>query len=381
MNRKIAILTTPQFYNYGGILQCYALLTTLKNIGYDATVIDIQYAHLNYFNTAVQIFKNFIRKYFLGHKNVVFFDSAMLPKNRKIIQQNIIPFIEKNIYPKTNPIYGVKRLHKDKELICNFNTFIVGSDQVWRPQYCDVYTYFLGFVEDKANIKKISYAASFGVDNWEFSTKQTTLARHLLRKFYAVSVREKSAVDLCNKYLGTKATHVLDPTMLLKREDYEKIIDVKLNSNNKLMVYVLDIDSEKKGIIDFVSQKSNLLPYFANNLNTEKTFMSARERIVPSLENWLNSFVNSKFVITDSFHGTVFSIIFNIPFVTYGNRDRGYDRFTSLLEIFGLTERLIESKDQLKDEILLKPINWDVVNAIIEVERRKSFEFLNDSLI
>jgi hypothetical protein len=380
MKRKIAILTTPLFYNYGGILQCYALLSTLKNRGYEVEVIDIHYKKQDIIDIIKSIIKGFIKKYLFRKENITVYDSALLTKNKNIIRQNLIPFIEKNITPKTPPIYGIKDLKNKNEILSDVDIFIVGSDQIWRPMYCDVNTYFLGFIKSNHPIKRMSYAASFGVDNWEFSDVQTNIAQQLIKKFDAVSVREKSALKLCEQYLKVNAIQVLDPTMLLDKSDYVKLIDTPQCINSTLMAYVLDIDEEKKDIIDFVSDKTNMVPFFSNNLNTEKSFLSATERIVPSIESWLNGFMNANYVVTDSFHGTVFSILFNIPFITYGNKDRGLSRFTSLLEIFNLNERLIVSKDELTESKILKPIDWSSVNAILEKERIKSFTFLKNIL-
>lgn len=378
MKNKIAILTTPLFYNYGGILQCYALLTTLRSEGYDASVIDIQYKKNNKWDITKSVIKAIVKKFILRQKNVVLYNTALSEKNKAIIRQNIIPFIQNNIKPKTPPIYGTQYL-KDNPHISDFDIFIVGSDQVWRPMYSDIYTYFLGFVEGKGH-KKISYAASFGVDKWEYSDEKTKLAADLIRGFSAVSVREDSGIELCKKYLNTDAIRVLDPTMLLKKEDYLKLIYEQKKQERGMMVYILDINKKKRGIINKVSTLSGYQEFNVNNQNTEKEYKSARERVVPSIENWLCGFRDCKFVITDSFHGTVFSILFNVPFLVYGNQERGLSRFLSLLKIFGLQNRLISDEKHITEELINESIDWQEVNTILVKQREASTAFLTNSL-
>lgn len=377
--KKIAILTTPLFYNYGGILQCYALLKVFKNNGYDATVIDIQYKNNTFIDILKSVSKATIKKYIFRKKGIVLYDTALSTKNKNIIRQHIIPFIEENIQPKTKPIYGVDKLKNNPEL-ADFDVFVVGSDQVWRPKYCDVYSYFLGFVDEDKHIKKISYAASFGVDKWEFSEGQTQTAKELIKKFDAISVRENSAINICKYNLDAEAIHVLDPTMMLTKDDYVNLVKKPHESDKKLMVYILDVDQEKQKIIDVVSEKSGYDFFLVNNPNTEKEHKSAKDRVVPSIESWINGFMNAEFVLTDSFHGTVFSILFNIPFIVYGNKDRGLSRFYSLLEMFGLQERLIETKEQLTDKLIQQRIDWDKINKIIERQREYSLSFLKNNL-
>ncbi len=378
--RKIGILTTPLFYNYGGILQCFALQKVLQRVGYQAVVIDIQYANQTLYDRVMGVIKAGIKKYLLGKKDTVLFDSASSAKNRSIISQNITPFIQKNIEPRTPRILGVQNLKALSSEWKTFDAIVVGSDQVWRPAYCDVFTYFLGFLPPSNKIKKISYAASFGVDKWEFSPNQTQIAQNLITDFAAVSVREDSAINLCKKYLHTEATHVLDPTLLLEKDDYLKLIEGSGPIKKQMMVYVLDINKSKENTISSLASQLGLAVEYTNNFATEQPHKSATERIVPPIESWLKSFAQSQFVVTDSFHGMVFSIIFNIPFVVYGNKERGLSRFTSLLKILKLENRLITSENQITDTLIHESIDWDNVNATVKKWKKYSMDFLINNL-
>lgn len=377
MKKKIAILTTPLLYNYGGILQAYALMETLKKMGYSPELIQIRYEKVSKIKFLKNIIKGLIAKYILKQKKRVIFDSISTIKGQKTITQHTAQFISKNIYPQTSPIYGVTNLINNKEIDEQYHAIIVGSDQVWRPKYSDVFSYFLGFLDPKSKTKRISYAASFGVDNWEFSSDQAQLARDLISRFSAVAVREDSGVEICKKHLGVDAIHVLDPTLLLTQDEYNNLIDIEkksIKNEDYLLVYLLDITPDKTYMIEQLCFKYKLKPIYVNNFETEKAYMSAKKRIVPPLENWLFAYCNSKFVLTDSFHGTVFSIIFNIPFITLGNKDRGLSRFSSLLKIFNLESRLILSKEEIN--LSHEEINWQLINTELEVQREKSLNFL-----
>src|SRR5690606_30541311 len=135
-----------------------------------------------------------------------------------------------------------------------FSAVVVGSDQVWRPRYSpNIYNFFLDFLKNNSTIKKVAYAASFGTEDWEYTEEQTREARELIKHFNAVSVRESSGVLLCDKYLNRKdAVHVLDPTLLLKAEDYNQLIN-KTKKEIGLFTYVLDETKEK---LDFIKQCS-----------------------------------------------------------------------------------------------------------------------------
>ncbi len=190
-----------------------------------------------------------------------------------------------------------------------FDALIVGSDQVWRPMYnYNIEDCFLSFVSHM-NLKRVAYAASFGTDKWEFTQQQTEQCAVLAKRFDGISVREKSGVALCNKYLGVNATHVLDPTLLMKSQDYIKLCSHISKREPFIFAYVLDESEEKiKSIVNFAERRG--LPYFIkgadNTVSDDDT-----------IELWLSYFRDAAFVVTDSFHGTAFSIIFNKDFYVF----------------------------------------------------------------
>lgn len=372
---EIGVLTLPLHNNFGGILQAYALQRSLEKFGHSAILIDkSRYVSLGPWYKKYPVYiKRGINRYILGKDIIV---KADVEQNRvpKAIAKYTEPFIEKNI----KRIY-TKDFSNIKERY--FDVLIVGSDQIWRPQYffTKIENAFLGFAKDW-DVRRIAYAASFGTEEWEYTEEQTNNCAALLKKFNAVSVRESSAVRLCNDNFGVKAEHVLDPTMLLGKENYIKLFKDynAAQSDGNLFCYILDEGEEKKNIIDYAEKEKGLKPFFVNS-RYEDPNAPLEERIQQPVEKWLRAFYDAEFVITDSFHACVFSIIFNKPFIVYGNKDRGLARFNSLLSIFELEERIVSTKEEAL-KTLTAPIDWNKVNLIHEQWKEKSMSFLIENL-
>lgn len=145
----------------------------------------------------------------------------------------------------------------------HIDAYVVGSDQVWRPVFSPCITnYYIDF-DQRDHIIRIAYAASFGVDTWEYDRQAQQVCAGYAKKFDAISVREDSGVTLCRNYLGVAAEHVLDPTMLLRREQYEKLATDRhaLASRGNLLTYILDPSPEKSTIVGNVSRKLGLTPF------------------------------------------------------------------------------------------------------------------------
>lgn len=372
---KIGVLTLPLHNNFGGILQAYALQQVLKNLGHDAVLIDkSKYVSLGQWYIKYPIyFKRAIRKYLGGESLIVRADVA-INNTLKIIATHTEPFIEKYI----------KRIFtKDFSNITkkDFDTFIVGSDQVWRPKYffSTIENAYLGFAKDW-DIKRIAYAASFGTEDWEYDEEQTRNCAALLNNFNAVSVRESSAVKLCKERFEVEALHVLDPTMLLSKKDYIKLFEETdtMQSEGNLFCYILDESTDKHDIIKNISREKGLIPFYVNS-KYEDLAAPLVERIQQPVEKWLRAFYDAEFIITDSFHACVFSILFNKPFIVYGNKERGVARFESLLRMFTLEERLVTSLNEI-NTVLEKTIDWNMVNSIHKHMKEKSLSFLAKNL-
>lgn len=370
---KVGILTLPLYTNYGGILQAYAMMNVLKKMGHEVWLIDkIKSPDLEYSQMPLEYTKRIIKKYFLRRPNTHIFREKYARYEFGVLSQFTEPFIEKHI-PLRIFVLSPDDLEKNQ-----FDAIIVGSDQIWRPKYYPkIENAFLNFTLGW-DLKRISYAPSFGTDDWEYSAKQTKQCAELLKKFDAVSVRETSGVQLCSEKFGVDATHVLDPTMLVKVEDYIAIIENVQKSDGSLLTYILDRTPEKDAVVNVIKERNGYKSFQVNS-ETEDKNASLEDRIAPPIERWLRGFYDAEFVITDSFHACVFSIIFNKPFIVYGNENRGLARFKSLLSIFGLENRLISSTKK-SIEVLENPINWGKVNEILHERRLSSLGFLENSL-
>lgn len=362
---KIGILTQPLVNNYGGLLQAWALQRTLNQMGHQVIIIDrhsVRRKDLILPRRIASIIKTEL--YILLGREKRRVNLSEYQTNN--IRKNIIPFIEERYLGISPQLYTNKALRQyvDKE---NFDAFVVGSDQVWRPCYSpSIGNYFLDFLPAESRAKRIAYAASFGVDNWEYTAKQTEVFRSLAQKFNLITVRESSGVKLVEEHLNCKATHVLDPTMLISKEDYIGLINeptVNLRkSAGKLFCYVLDQNPELQNIINRVEKETKRKAYYCNaprKAITSDDVKHLDECVFPPVEQWLKSFQDAEMVVTDSFHGTVFSIIFNKPFWVVTNKERGESRFISLLKLFGLSNRIIRDVSGVNWK---ESIDWDTVN-------------------
>ncbi|MBE6330812.1 MAG: polysaccharide pyruvyl transferase family protein [Bacteroidales bacterium] len=365
---KIGILTLPFNNNYGGYLQAYALLTVLKGVGYDVEIIYRRHNKPSWNELIIPTCKNLIKKV-LGKKVVAIIpnrEKEFLAKGAEMLQ-----FVNKFIVPRTKPLFSTKILRK--YVTGRYDAIIVGSDQVWRPNYVhNIYDFFLTFLSD--NTKRIAYAASFGTDQPEYSEIEKKVCGREILKFDMVSVREESAIKVISRF-GWKCRktpiQVLDPTMLLSKEHYESlIISEESNAKGKILTYILDSNEYSQEIVKEISQEHRLTS--VNIFDCEK--WKSKEYIMPSIESWLCSFRDAEFVVTDSFHGTVFSIIFNKPFVALVNVERGADRFVSLLSQFGLENQLY-SKGRTYQNV---DINWATVNRKLEKRKSESISVLKN---
>lgn len=364
--KKIGILTLPLHTNYGGLLQAYALQKYLNENGYNAVLLDRQWnistkSHL----------KKIIKKVLFKNKE----------EELKEIRKNTTYFTHNYILPKTKILDSEKKLRKTVDKL-DLDAVIVGSDQVWRLEYTVGFSnnYFLDFLESN-NIKRLSYAASFGEDTWKHSKEVTEIVKQLLEKFNKVSVREDSSLQLCKDYFNIEAEHHLDPTMLLGRSHYEKIVknEKEPDSEGDVLIYMLDINEDRqKTIDDVVSHFKGKA--FSINVKSTNANDNTEDRIYPTVTNWLKGFMDAKYVITDSFHGSVFAILFNKPFITYGNYERGLSRFNSLFRTFNLENRLILNYSELEKDILEQEIDWDAVNKTIETCRINSKKYFDKSI-
>lgn len=373
---KIAILTQPLHNNYGGNLQNFALQKVLTDMGHQPVTIDRHDTVKLRSKFKLGYFKRLVLHYLKGTPKPFFKSYFISKKEEAYIRQDIIAFIDAHIN-KTSYLYSDSAV-VDTFNQYNFDAVIVGSDQVWRPMYSpNIYTYYLSFLKGNKEIKKIAYAASFGTDEWEYSEEQTVRCQQYIQQFDLVTVREKSAVNLVAEKLNKEAKFVLDPTFLLSKEDYIKLFDDKSLPNNKgIYTYILDSNDWKEKVVETSKVKLDL-PQFSNQHDEH----NINKKQIPSIEGWIKGFADADFVITDSFHGTIFSIVFNKPFISLVNVNRGASRFESILGELGMLDRLVSEYDQQQIINLLdEGMDVHAANEKLEELKNRSLSLLRNSL-
>ena len=352
---RIALLNLPYDNNYGGNLQLYALMKVLQDMGHDVTHVNLRFSfYLPWYKKPFSYTKRVILKYILG-RNVKInqeFYSRRQYEGRCAVTE---PFYQRYI-KHTEPITDLKKLKK----LHGFDAFVVGSDQVWRKNIAGKYlnTMFLDFLPVDTNVKRIAYGVSLGVAENELSQEEIKRLSELYSRFDAVSVREDSALSLFKAYNWTnpKAMQVLDPSLLLNKEDYMQLISgaSTVPSEGNLFCYILDKTEKKSQLIKQKAEELQLKP-FELGLTDDKP---------ASIEQWLRSFADAEYVITDSYHGLVFSIIFNKPFHLIRNKFRGNARFDSVMDLFNLSEEF----------------NWSKISQIMYSKNKESLKFLEASI-
>ncbi|HEU4913846.1 MAG TPA: glycosyltransferase [Candidatus Saccharimonadales bacterium] len=373
-NRRILILTQPLGLNYGGMLQAYALQRVIGELGFDVTTNN----HKKHASLELRLLR--FAKACLGRRKHLAF--VIGDAEHAIITSRTQDFIK--AYIKTTDIQKGAKI--DSSIADSYYAVIVGSDQVWRKDYSDIPIHLLSFVRNSTT-KRLSYAASFGLDNIDgYGARLRKKSKQLASCFDAISVREESGVAICKNMWGVEAARVLDPTLLLQASHYRKLVESETRSSRSenaidggVYYYLLDLASDKKKIINHITTQlgKGSFGIVTKYPRTQAEFYQCPEKyILPSVSQWLDSFDRAGFVVTDSFHGVVYSILFNKPFVAIGNKRRGMARFESLLGLFQLEDRLVTSPKEVTTQLIRASIDWDRVNSIVEFEQKRSVEYL-----
>jgi len=355
---KVGIVTQPLYANYGGILQNYALQQVLKSMGHEPVTLDYM-PSLPFWRYCLYAAKTVIYSFIPSKRHPLKPYHHFLQRPQAIRQ-----FVEnKIIITDTLDSYSARQLKK-----YGVEAIIVGSDQVWRYRYNteNIEDMYLAFAKG-INCRKVAYAASFGIEKWDYPEDVTSRVKELVQKFDAISVRELSAVGLCKDILGVMAKVVLDPTLLLLEKDYEPLCQtIHKKKEPYLVSYVLDADEQKQYMIDSFAKERGLV---VKRMTVSNDGCSVGE--------WLSTIRNAEYVITDSFHGSVFSIIFRKQFYTFINEGRGADRFYTLFSDLGITNHLLGNGSTLP---LGENIDYKEVDEKLSVLRDNSREFIKEAL-
>ena len=275
------------------------------------------------------------------------------------------------------PLGGVKaRTLRDVDVL------LVGSDQVWRDAYGDVPSFLFDFAEGHPAVKA-SYAASFGIDDPRAESTSTDEWRALARKLDSVSVREKSGAEFARLEWGVDARVDLDPTLLLDADHYAELsrdIPVSRGAVQFVLDYSATVGDLLHHVEAVVGPMRILMPAHPTDFRAYATDPSLYDR--PNVAEWLAAFRDADFVVTDSFHGTVFAIINRKPFLTIINSARGRARFDTLLSTVGLSSRLLTlpSDAAVASDLATAPIDWDDVESRLAPMRDRGRAYLRSLL-
>lgn len=365
---KIAIITHSLRCNYGGILQNYALQQILKKWGHEVCTLKVKRKR-NKWKEISWLLRYYAHKV-LGRNAV----PPLLNRDINIICKYTDRFVHSHIQ-MSPPMDLIDKKWIKKQ---HFDAIIVGSDQVLHPySYKKIEDVYLGFVR---GVRKIIYAGSFGSEKWFYNRRQESECAKCLQDFCAISSRETTGVKFFKDKFHVQAQLVLDPTLLLNQEQYLKFTS-KIPLKPCITTYLLDPNEDKKEIIKMVQFFLQKDVESASNENMENPFIDVDKRIANSVEEWLYKMGNADFIITDSYHGTCFAIIFKKQFITIANEKRGVDRFQTLLSSLDLQERLIYASRDLSESLICRKINYDDVYEKLSKFREGSLSFLEEALM
>ncbi len=364
---KIALIIFRIGPSHGSILQTYALTRKLESMGHCVTIINRRrpIKLRDYTMCLRRVLKNTLKGNFS-------FSDFYLGSYPDMVMNQLNLFVDEQLKPQMITVTSEKKLREIG--LSDYDAFVVGSDQTWRPKYVyNVYNYYLDFVPRDRVVKRIAYAPSFGTSDWEYTKEQEDKCRQLVSLFNGISVREDDGVKLCKEHYGINAELVLDPTLLLTGQDYMRFVH-QTPRDRYVGFNFLDFSESKLLAV----QSTSCITGFPTRqlISMGDKSKPANERIAPAIEDWLSGIANSELVLVDSFHATVFCILFRRNFITIGNKERGLSRFTSLLKIVGLEERLITEGDKVSEDIINSSIDWDQVENKLKSKRANSMEFL-----
>lgn len=345
---KIGILTFHWSTNYGAVLQTYALKKACEKYNTEVSVINYYPKHYK---------KRFVKIFLTRHLSVVKNRLIELPKEKNIEKFRAKYFNRTRYYESNAEL---------RECLPQFDCYISGSDQIWNMSFTEfgekkkTFTYFLDFVPDDKIIA--AYAASFGTEKCKEDLRDDIADK--LRRYDFISLRESTGVEIV-KNLGIKQSSLVpDPTLLLKQEDYIKLTDDCVKKGKYAFLYILH--NRKKDARELIKAAKDI---------DCKIISSTKEEV----EEWLGNIRNAEIVITNSFHGVVFSIVFEVPFVALLIRGSGSgmnDRIITLLEKLGLEDRIYRGDTG----IIQKPIEWENVREKLSLYRNCGYEYLDEIL-
>lgn len=352
--KRVGVITFHNYDNYGAILQSYGLQAKLTELGLEPEIIDYYCEYISNPFKLINLKKKGLFNYIYGAiGNICYIPRRFrCRKFRKSYMRYSSPVRKGDM----SPVAG------------KYDIYIAGSDQIWDYKLTNFdTTYFLDFAEEGK--KKCSYAASIGENlppqelQWEYS--------RLLKQFDEILVREHYGADIVEKLTGKRPGVVCDPTLLLSAKEWDPFIKAPRKKEKYILVYQLGINAEIVGFARRMAKKTGYRVVYIPFPLVGLLKCSCRIAVGPS--EWMGLFKNAEYVISDSFHGVVFSLLFNRPFFTMVNGHHTNKRVEQLLKTVHLSDRTIEN---VSDEELTGPIDFTYANAQIEKMREDSLAAL-----
>lgn len=350
---KIALLTIWHCGNYGAELQAYATYRALSELGHSVSIIDFRENETENKNIKSRI--------------------ARLINRSTITNLKFTLFWHKYLPKKTCHYKTIKDLIKNPP---NADVYIVGSDQVWNYNITKqrAAAYFLSFGNN--SIRRMSFASSFGIRSWNATPDFTQKVQEWLNNFEAISCREKSGIEILNNVFNLKATQVLDPTLLFN--DYSELLHKKPSTKKTLVYYPLSENPDmEKFAIDLAKQLNLKFKNINKGLKLTRTIVINKL----SIQKWIKSIAEAQLVITPSFHGLAFSLVFHKQFIIISNninQDRNV-RMTDLLDTLNLNNRYFSNIKDVQD---IKPweehIDYKIVDKKLNELRKLTRDYLKN---
>lgn len=374
---RVGLLTLPLTTSYGGILQAAALYAYLGTIGCEVVLLD---------RVAPKSWRDRLRQAWLsllpallrlgGRRTTAEIANAHPELEHAARIRTHRRFIERHIPRRSRPLYSGAEL-KRATRAHHLDAVVVGSDQVWRFEYQPPNAerdFFLAFAQE-SHVRTVSYAASFGVDRWQYP-EATGMASRLLSGFDAVSVREDTGVAIVRTILGrADAVQAVDPALLVAPDFYERIAAPAAAGPGGPFVLEYVLDGEHMG--------RTLGEAIAAQLGGGRAVRSIvldEGRSPVTVGRWVRAFMDADFVVTDSFHGVVLAIRFRKPFLAVLNAERGATRIVSLLATLGIEGRTVDSASADVAAAVAKPIDFGCVETKLAALRQESASFLRTAL-
>lgn len=367
---KIGILTFHRAINYGAVLQCYALSETLKSFGHDVEVVDYR---PDYVERHRQLFQSYNLCHTKGFTNLVKQSvlSALTLTSRKDANKRFDSFLNAYLV-----LSGIVKTTKD--FPSYYDAIFFGSDQIWNPKICYGFDdlYWGQLPHDKT--KMITYAASLG-EPQALSEKDWLEIEKRIVAFDGLSVRELQLKDALESKLGIHSVCNIDPSLLLTKEKYEALVVDPADEGKYVLAFSIVEIPEFIKFAKKVASELNCKLLLVSAHKTPSLFYKEKtiKQITPTVGEFLGLIKHASCVVTTSFHGTAFSIIYNRPFYTaaHGKSTRVY----SLLSSIGLENRLVDMNEKCKD-LKFEEIDYEGPLVKLSMLVRDAMSYLNNTI-